>query len=158
MQSGGRVGDVGAPEEGEDALEEDSSHRARRAHFVAGILDEAGADHDVGVLRPDRLEQGRHVGGIMLSVGIHLHQLGVPTTDGEFIPGLDGRAVAEVEGVGDDEGAMAASEGCGLIARPVVDDENVDFQSGRSHGVDDAPDRGLLVERGDDQQAAIRLR
>ena len=115
------------------------------------------ADDEVGLVAHDRLDQPRHLAGIVLAVGIERHDDVDAQPLGDQVAGLERRSLAAVDRVADDVGAEPRRDGRGAVARAVVDDQDVRRQPGdlrRDLGEDGRQVVGLVEGRDADEDAA----
>ena len=153
-----RVGDLLADDRGdrpgEDADPDPPAERGAE-RTVAG---EAGADDDVGLVVEQRAQDLRQLRRVVLAVPVDLHREVVAPLEGEAEAGLHRPADPEVEGELEDVGALLARDrGC-AVDRAVVHDDDVEAGVEGAELVDDAGDRLLLVECGDDREPALLAR
>ena len=149
----GRVGEVTADEGADDPAEDAHAEAAGRADRVRDRAagGETAADHEVraGVEAGHQLP---HLGGVVLAVGVELDRAVVVVADGVAEAGLQRTADAEVERQRQHRGAGLGGDVRGGVARAVVDDEHVEVRQLAREVLEDARQRRLLVERGDDDE------
>ncbi len=120
--------------------------------------EEAGAEHGVGLVLQDRLEQPRQLGRVVLQVGVldddHVAR-------GRRDPAPDAGALAPVLRVVHQDldlarGLEVLEDGAGAVAGGVVDGDDLDVERHGAHLVDQRTDGGRLVkDRDDDGQLEI---
>ena len=142
----------------QDGAEEDTTARAGGAHRVGRVTHEARPDHHVGAPLPDRLEEVGDAGRVVLAVRVELHDPTVPAAPGILVARLQGRAVAEVDAVGRDRGAVSQRADGRVVARSIINDQDLRVGHRRTHGIKHAPDPGRLIEGGNDHQSGRTLR
>ncbi|MEJ7697013.1 MAG: hypothetical protein WKF78_10460 [Candidatus Limnocylindrales bacterium] len=89
------------------------------------VAKEPAAEHEVVGARGDRLDQGRDARGVVLVVGMeHDHDVR-PGREGRVVAGLLVAAVALVLGMDDDVKAELPGDVHGLVARHVIDEDDL---------------------------------
>src|SRR5690606_1609190 len=97
-EAGGRVGDALADNGRDNAGQDQDAEAAQLGRDVAPILDVAGADHHVRVVRLKRLDKLADLVRVVLAVAVHLHGNVVAPVAGKDKAGLHRSADAEVIG------------------------------------------------------------
>ena len=143
------------------AISRFARHRGQAAREQLVLALVAPADDQV-VAFPDLDEQLRDVGRIVLQVGVHGHQRGAR---GMLDAGHHGGGLAAVAAELDHldpriGGGQGGAAGEGVIAAAVVDEDDLEGERERRHGVHDRlvqrADARLLVERGHDHRQVER--
>ncbi len=148
-----RVGDPRAEPVRHQPGEHVEDEAADPTHLEAAL--EPRADHEVGA----GLQRGEQLGdaiGFVLAVSIDLDHGGRAALPRVGQTAGNRGADSEAARVMDDEGSGVAGQRPRVVARPVVDDDDLVDVVGRA--LDDAGDRVRLVERrhdGDDERRAL---
>ena len=153
----GRVGESlsgrGAEEEAEDVRADPPGDRrtvvlaARRRGIAV-----AGADHQVGPVFGDLLEQPHHLDRRVLAVGVEVGAEVIAVAQGVQVAGLKRRPESLVEGQRCDDRPGLAGELGGGVLGAVVDHEDVGVGEAAVDPGDDGRDRALLVQRRDEDE------
>ena len=158
-----RVGEALPRRQGEEEAEDAGPDppRERRLVVVASsglappppaAVAVARADHQVGAVGVDLLQQPRHLGRRVLAVGVEVRAEVVALAQRVEVAGLQRRPEALVEGQRGDQRAGLARPRRGRVGRAVVDDEHVGPGQALAHVGDHLRDRGLLVPGRDEDQ------
>ena len=125
--------------------------RVRRRAVALALGHPSRADDEVRLVRDDRLDQAVHLGRVVLAVGIEGHDDIDAEPLGDEVAGLEGGALAAVDRVADDVGALRPGDVGRPVAGAIVDDQDVGGQAGhlRRHLGQDAGQAVGLVERRD---------
>ena len=133
----GRVGEALARRQGQEEAEDAGADPPREGRLVVVALGlrcvrvaVARADHQVGAVGFDLLQQARDLGGRVLAVGVEVGAEVVALAQRVEVAGLQRRAEPLVEGQGGDEDARLARPRRGRVGRAVVDDEDVGARAG----------------------------
>ena len=122
-----------------------------------GLAHPPRPDDEVRLVADDRLDEARHLAGIVLAVRVERHDDIDAESLGDEVAGLEGRTLAAVDRMADDVGAERPGDGGRAVARAVIDDEDMGPQAGdlRGHlGQDGRQALGLVEGRDADEHAA----
>src|SRR5262249_57367320 len=98
--------------------------------------------------------QESDLGGCRLPVAVHAQREVEAVLVREAVAGLHGAADPEIERKPKDAGPARSGGPGRVVARTVVDDDNLDLRVGGADLVDDGADRPLFVVGGDDSEPA----
>ena len=150
-----RVGDPLAGDARDDPGEQPDPDAPRPRRAVAAFLGgEARADGDVGLAAQHGLEDPRELRRIVLPVAVDADGEVEAVLEGEAEARLHGAADAEVERQPEDDRALRRRDLGRAVDGAVVDDDDDEPGIERAQLVDHARHRQLLVQRGDDRDAA----
>ena len=154
-ESAGHIQHTLAAEQVNQAAEKADTHPAHEAGLEALLADETAADTHIELSIQHRLDDFPQIGGVMLSVAIHLDGDIVSVARRIQIPALHTAADAKVDRQIQKGIAAAFQQGSAAVGGTVVDDQKIHVGADRLQAFHRADDVFLLVVAGNQHQNFI---
>jgi hypothetical protein len=131
-------------------------HQAPRRRLIDGAAEEAAAEHEVGALRVQRIDQPGNVRDAMLAVAVEGDDDVGALAQRKLDAGLQPGALPQIDRMLDHRGAGLGGDAGGRVPRPVVDDGHL--ITGAQEIADHGGDHPRLVIGGDDDPDSVARR
>src|SRR5579871_781177 len=154
-EAGSRVKHGPAEDRAQHQPEEADAQPANPAGMPVVAVEIAGADYHFTSGIAQFVEDGADIAGVVLAVAIDANHVLKSQLKGEFISGLDASTQAEMMGQRQDLGAGGPRPRDGIVARAIVNYEHGNAGAVLMNGANDARDRSLLVESGNNDEQRI---